>query len=125
MATLCFSFPSPRRKKRIRVPAPGFKCRYHSVLLGRELRLRVTLATKRAIENIGGFDRYIYYTPEEQLKSIVALSLRRRMQTLVAKHPSVEPPPLDKRKPKPLPKKLPVDVKPIEVCDMNKYLYLG
>ena len=47
------------------------------------------------------------------------------MNALVAKYPSTEPPPLDKRNPKPMPKKLSVDVKPIQVCDMNKYVYLG
>ena len=41
------------------------------------------------------------------------------------RYPSVEPPPLDKRKPKPLPKKLSVKIKPVEVCDMTKYVYLG
>ena len=41
------------------------------------------------------------------------------------RYPSIEPPPLDKRNPKPLPKKLSVKIKPVEVCDMTKYVYLG
>ena len=47
------------------------------------------------------------------------------MQALVAKYPSVKPPPLDKRNPKPMPKKLSIDIKPVQVCDVNKYAYLG
>ena len=74
---------------------------------------------------MGGFDRYIYYTPEEEFKSQLATVLRQRMKGLVAKYPSVEPPPLDKRNPKPLPKKLNVDIGPIEVSDMTRYVYLG
>ena len=87
--------------------------------------MRVTLSTQRAIETAGGFDRFVYYTAESNLKSILAKTLQRRMKALVAKYPSIEPPPLDKRKPKPLPKKLSVDIKPVEVCDMSKYVYLG
>ena len=87
--------------------------------------MRVTLSCQRAIEKSGGFDRYIYYTPEENLRSSLAITLKRRMQALVAKHPTVEPLPLDRRNPKPLPKKLSVDIEPVEVCDMNKYIYLG
>ena len=41
---------------------------YHSVLLGTKLRLRVTLKVQRAIRDAGGFDRYIYYTPDEDLR---------------------------------------------------------
>ncbi len=113
------------RKEYIRLPAPGFKRTYRSVILGRELRVRATLGLQRKIERLGGFDRYIYYSPEEELESRLALVLRRRMQELVAKHPSVEPPPLDKRNPKPLPKKLSIDIAPVEVCDMSQYVYLG
>ncbi len=53
-------------KKRDRKPAQGFKCTYDSVMFGRSLRLRVTVGTQRAIEYAGGFDRYIYYTPDEK-----------------------------------------------------------
>lgn len=87
--------------------------------------MRATLGLQRKIERVGGFDRYIYYSPESELKSQLALVLRRRMNELVAKHPSIEPPPLDKRNPKPLPKKLTVDIDCVEVCDMSKYVYLG
>ena len=107
------------------LPAPGFKRTYRSILLGRHLRVRATLGVQRKIERVGGFDRYIYYSPEEELKSQLAVVLRRRMRELVAKHPSIEPPPLDKRNPKPLPKKLNVDIGPVEVCDMSRYVYLG
>ena len=47
-------------------PAPGFKRTMFSAVLGRSLRVRATLGTQRAIEHAGGFDRYIYYTPEEK-----------------------------------------------------------
>ena len=87
--------------------------------------MRVTLSCQRAIVKAGGFDRYIYYTPDENLRSPLAITLKRRMQAIVAKYPAVEPPPLDKRNPKPLPKKLSVDIKPVEVCSMNKYVYIG
>lgn len=107
------------------MPAPGFKRTYRSILLGRHLKVRATLGVQRKIERVGGFDRYIYYSPEEELKSQLAVVLRRRMKELVAKHPSIEPPPLDKRNPKPLPKKLNVDIRPVEVCDMSRYVYLG
>ncbi len=113
------------RKEYVRLPAPGFKRTYRSVILGQTLRVRATLGLQRKIERLGGFDRYIYYSPEEELESRLALVLRRRMKDLVAKHPSVEPPPLDKRNPKPLPKKLSIDIAPVEVCDMSQYVYLG
>lgn len=87
--------------------------------------MRVTLSCQRAIVKAGGFDRYIYYTPDEDLRSPLAITLKRRMQALVTKYPAVEPPPLDKRNPKPLPKKLSIDIKPVEVCIMNSYVYLG
>ena len=40
---------------------------YTSVLLGTKLRLRVTTGVQRSIRDAGGFDRYIYYTPDEEL----------------------------------------------------------
>ena len=123
--TLELIVPYSCRKSRRREPAPGFKKTYRSVLLGRKLNIRVTLGVQRAIERAGGFDRYIYYTPEDELRSKLAVSLKQRMNRLVAKYPSVEPPPLDKRNPKPLPKKLLINVEPIEVCKMTKYVYLG
>ncbi len=53
------------RKSKSR-PAPGFKRFLYSAVLGRELPVRVTLGTMRAIDIAGGFDRYIYYIPEEK-----------------------------------------------------------
>lgn len=113
------------RTEYVRVPAPGFKRKYRSVLLGREICVRATLGLQRKIDRVGGFDRYIYYSPPEELQSRLAVVLRRRMAELVAKHPSIQPPPLDKRNPKPLPKKLSIDIPPVEVCDMSKYVFLG
>lgn len=113
------------RKSRIREPAPGFKRTYSSVIFGRSLRVRATLGLQRKIQRVGGFDRYIYYTPEEEFKSQLAKILQKRMKMLTTKYPSVEPPPLDKRNPKPLPKKLAVNIGPIEVSDVTRYVYLG
>ena len=113
------------RKSRTREPAIGWKKYYRSVLLQRKLRLRVTLATQTLIDRAGGFDRYIYYTPEEELRSELARTLKHRMNVLVAKHPAVEPPRLDKRNPKPVPKNLCAGLKPVEVCNMTKFMYLG
>ena len=73
----------PRRRGRS--PAPGFKKVYKSVLLGRRVNVRATLGTQRAIDRAGGFDRFIYYTPEEKLKSTLAISLKRRMNDLVTR----------------------------------------
>lgn len=114
-----------RKKSRTREPAIGWKRCYRSVLLQRTLRLRVTLATQRLINRVGGFDRYIYYTPEEELRSPLARTLKHRMNDLVAKHPAVEPPRLDKRNPKPVPKNLCAGLKPVEVCNMTRFVYLG
>ena len=41
---------------------------YNSVLLGTKLRLRVTTGVQRSIRGAGGFDRYIYYTHDEELR---------------------------------------------------------
>ena len=118
-------FYNDYRRPRTRQPAPGWKRTYHSILFGHDLRIRVTLSCQRAIDKAGGFDRYVYYTPENDLRSPLAITLKRRMQAVIAKYPAIEPPPLDKRNPKPLPKKLSVDISPIEVCDMNQYVFLG
>ena len=75
------SFP----RHRGRSPAPGFKKTYKSVLLGRRVNVRATLGTQRAIDRAGGFDRFIYYTPEENMKSTLAISLKRRMNDLVTR----------------------------------------
>ena len=56
-----------------RPPAPGWKMIYTSVLLGTKFRLRVTLGTQKDITKAGGFDRYIYYTPEEELRLCVCV----------------------------------------------------
>ncbi len=123
--SLLLTYAHSHRKWRGRLPAPGFQKTYRSVLLGRKLNVRATLGLQRAIETAGGFDRYIYYTPEEELRSTLAVSLKQRMNRLVEQYPAIEPPPLDKRNPKPLPKKLPMNIKPVEVCDGRKCVYLG
>lgn len=63
--------------------------------------------------------------PLHRFKSKLALSLKLRMQELVSKYPHVEPPPLNKRNPQPVLKKLAKGIAPVEVCDVNKFVYLG
>jgi len=41
--------------------------RYDSIVLGNSFKVRATLGLQREIDRVGGFDRYIYYTPEEKL----------------------------------------------------------
>ncbi len=109
----------------MRTPALGFKRKYRSVVLGRDICVRATLGLQRKIDHQGGFDRYIFYSPPEELKSRLAQVLKQRMTDIVAKYPRARPPPFDKRNPKPLPKKLSIDIPPVEVCDMSQYVYLG
>ena len=112
-------------RRRPREPAPGWKKHYHSYVFGRKMRVRVTNSAKRTIADAGGFDRYIYYTPEEDFKSKLGVVLQRRMRFLVERHPNVAPPPLDKRNPKPVSKKISAGLPPVEVANMSKYLFLA
>ena len=71
-----------------RPPAPGWKMIYDSVLLGTKFRLRVTLGLQRTIRAAGGFDRYIYYTPDEELRCVCVCVCVRGLRELYS--PTIE-----------------------------------
>lgn len=77
------------------------KKRYYSYILGTKLQLRVTCAAMRCIDKAGGFDSYIYHTPDKKLGSKLGSALKRRMFAIVKKYPDIQPPPLVKRYPRP------------------------
>ena len=142
-------------RKTPKKPAPGFKMRYESFVLGNSFKVRATLGLQREIDRVGGFDRYIYYTPEDKLvdsiyspkfyskivfyllhffltpacalrlRSQLARSLRLRMLERTERYPQAVPPPLNKRNPQPVPKNLTKGLEPVEVCILNKFVYLG
>ena len=71
---------------------------YFSTILGVHLRLRMTTAAMRWIDKAGGFDSYIYHTPEHKLASELGVALKKRMHAIVQNHPdNVAPPPLVRR----------------------------
>ena len=66
------------------------------------MRLRVTTAAMRWIDKAGGFDSYIYHTPDRKLASELGMALKRRMHEKVAQSEGqLQPPPLVKRYPRP------------------------
>ncbi|KAL5502605.1 hypothetical protein EMCRGX_G009406 [Ephydatia muelleri] len=73
----------------------------HSDILGMSLRLRLTTSAMRCIDKAGGFDGYIYNTPDKKLASKLGVSLKRRMHAIVAGNPNVQPPEFVKRLPRP------------------------
>ena len=77
------------------------KKQFYSEILGTKLKLRVTTAAMRCIDKAGGFDSYIYHTPEHKLDSRLGIALKRRMQAIVDKYPDVDPPPRVMRFPRP------------------------
>ena len=77
------------------------KKQFYSEILGTKLKLRVTTAAMRCIDKAGGFDSYIYHTPEHKLDSRLGIALKRRIQAIVDKYPDVDPPPRVTRFPRP------------------------
>ena len=77
------------------------KKRYYSHILGTTLQLRMTCAAMRCIDKAGGFDSYIYHTPDKKLGSRLGSALKQRMIAIVKKYPNINPPPLVKRYPRP------------------------
>lgn len=75
--------------------------KYYSDILGTKLRLRVTTSAMRCIDKAGGFDSYIYHTPDHKLDSRLGVALKQRMHAIVEKYPSVDLPPRVKRYPRP------------------------
>ena len=67
---------------------------YHSDILGVYLKLRMTTAAMRWIDKAGGFDSYIYHTPDHKLASELGVDLKKRMRAIVKNHhDNVAPPP--------------------------------
>ncbi|PRW45122.1 54S ribosomal mitochondrial [Chlorella sorokiniana] len=59
--------------------------RLYSALLDKMVRLRVTTAALRDIDKAGGIDAYILNTPDKKLQSDVAMDLRARMLSAMAR----------------------------------------
>ena len=77
------------------------KKNYYSNILGTELKLRVTTAAMRCIDKAGGFDSYIYHTPDHKLDSRLGVALKKRMHAIVNNHLDMDPPARVKRYPCP------------------------
>lgn len=77
------------------------KKHYYSNILGTKLKLRVTTAAMRCIDKAGGFDSYIYHTPDHKLNSRLGIAIKRRMHAIVSKYRDVDPPVRTKRYPQP------------------------
>ena len=58
---------------------------YCSNILGVYLKLHMTTAAMRWIDKAGGFDSYIYHTPDRKLTSELGVDLKRRMHAIVNK----------------------------------------
>jgi hypothetical protein len=57
----------------------------YSVVLGRELRLKITASVLRTIERKGGIDAYLLLTRRAKLDEGLALSLRQQMRDALRK----------------------------------------
>ena len=75
------------------------KKHYYSDILGTKLKLRATTAAMRCIDKAGGFDSYIYHTPDHKLDSKLGVVLKQRMHAIVDTYPDVHPPAKVKRYP--------------------------
>ena len=73
---------------------------FASRLLKTKLQIRVTPAAMRCIDKAGGFDSYVYHTPEHKLQSKLGSYLKQKMIETV-KDVGLAPPPLVKRYPRP------------------------
>lgn len=67
------------------------KKKYYSEILDSTIKIRVTTAAMRCIDKAGGFDGYIYHTPEKKLQSKLGMALKQRMHDVVEKF-GLEPP---------------------------------
>ena len=74
---------------------------FYSEIFGMKLQLRVTTAAMRWMDKAGGFDSYIYHTPDKKLASELGVALKHRMHEMVYKDPQKSAPPLVKRYPRP------------------------
>lgn len=98
----------PARTKRSWFPNVKRKT-YSSRLLGVKLQLRVTTAAMRCIDKAGGFDSYVFHTPDHKLDSKLGSYLKEKMKEAVAEK-KLEVPPLVKRYPR-LPRSLQIGAK--------------
>lgn len=67
------------------------KKNYFSDILETTINIRLTTAAMRCIDKAGGFDAYIYHTPEKKLQSKLGMALKRRMEDVVSKFDLVPP----------------------------------
>lgn len=65
-----------------------------------KLQIRVTTNAIRCIDKAGGFDSYVYHTPEHKLQSKLGNYLKQEMIKTIAEK-GLPPPPLVKRMPRP------------------------
>ena len=68
------------------------KKKYYSEILDNTINIRLTTAAMRWIDKAGGFDAYIYHTPEKKLQSMLGMALKRRMQEVIEKFDLTPPP---------------------------------
>ena len=61
------------------------KKKYYSDILDTTINIRLTTAAMRCIDKAGGFDGYIYHTPEKKLQSRLGMALKQRMREVVKK----------------------------------------
>ena len=59
--------------------------KYYSAILDNSISIRLTTAAMRCIDKAGGFDAYIYHTPEKKLQSKLGMALKQRMKEVVEK----------------------------------------
>ena len=79
--------------------------KFYSDILSTTIRIRLTTAAMRCIDKAGGFDAYIYHTPQKKLQSTLGMALKNRMVAVVEKFDLTPPTRVD-RLPRP-PKKQP------------------
>jgi large subunit ribosomal protein L28 len=59
----------------------------HSDALGRAYRLRITAATLRSVDHVGGFDAFLLKNPEDAM-SVKAAKIRRDLKKKLAEQPA-------------------------------------
>ena len=74
---------------------------FYSEIFGMKLQLRVTTAAMRCIDKAGGFDSYVYHTPDKKLASELGVAMKHRMHEMVMKDSRKSAPPRVKRYPRP------------------------
>ena len=98
---------------------------FYSEIFGMKLQLRVTTAAMRCIDKAGGFDSYIYHTPDKKLASELGVAMKNRMHEMVRKDSRKSVPQLVKRYPRP-PRSLVqpgVDSAAVTVTDVSARTY--